>query len=156
MTDIARQGGPLQVIRLPGNRATVTGSPGRVAVALDLFRRDGQLVSATDPVPTADGGVLVTVKLLPAVPAPPAPAPRPASRWTPRTVVALAAVIGAVLVSCGALGLRGLAMAGAWVGAHGTLLLGLVAVVAAAAVVLIVNAASGGRLVEVFVRVRVK
>jgi hypothetical protein len=148
MTDVVRQP-EVQVMWLSDTRATITGPLPRVDAAIGVLRRQGVLTKTTNPQPTADGGVLVTVSVLPAV-----REPRPAatSPWTPRIVTVLAAIIGAVLISCGVLALRGLA----WVGSHGQLLLGLATVVVLGALCAVVNAVTGGRLVEVFVRVRVK
>jgi hypothetical protein len=151
MTEIVRQS-ELQIMWLDDRRATLTGPAGRVGAALAQLRGDGSLARATDPLPTGNGGVLVTVTVFPAAPAVPAAAPRSASAWTPRIVLALVAVIGAVLITCGVLALRGLA----WVGAHGPLLLGLAVLAAAAVAFAALNAMTGGRLVEVLVRVRVK
>lgn len=150
MSEIVRQA-DLQVMWLDDRRATLTGPANRVGSAIAKLRADGRLARTTDPVPTGDGGVLVTVTVLPALPERRA-APPAASAWTPRIVTVLVAVVGAVLITCGALALRGLS----WVGAHGPLLLGVAAVLLLAAIFGAVNTISGGRLVEVLVRVRVK
>ena len=112
MTDVARQP-ELQVMRLSDTRVSITGPLPRVNTALSLLREEGRLVTTTDPQPTADGGVLVTVKVLSAVAPQPPVGPAP-SAWTPRIVTILAAIVGTVLISCGVMALHGLA----WVGAH--------------------------------------
>lgn len=145
MTDVVRQGA-LQVIRLPGNRATITGPPARVALALDRLGFEGRLAGATNPVPTGDGGVLVTVRLVPdPVPAAAAP-PRPASWWTPARVVLVAVVALVVLgtVAVGAL------LALSWIGAHWPIVVVIVAALA------LLGRGIAGRAVQVIVSVTVR
>lgn len=151
MTDVVRTD-ELSVVWLDDRRVMLSGPPARVGAAVVALREAGRLVRTNNPAPTGTGGVLVTVTVIPETP-PAAPAPPPAaSPWTPRIVLALAAIVGAVFITCGVLALRGLA----WAGAHERLLLGLAAVIVLGALCLVVNAVTGGRLVEVVVRVRVK
>lgn len=81
-----------ELVLLPGDQATITGTPAEVGAALVELRRRGQLVGATAPVPTGIAGqVLVNARLLPAVQRT-TPAPR---RHVPGWVWATAAA-GAV------------------------------------------------------------
>ncbi len=57
-----------EVVLLPGDRATLTGTPGEIGQLLAGIRGSGQLVSSTTPVPTGvPGQVLVNVRLAPRV-----------------------------------------------------------------------------------------
>lgn len=55
-----------EVVHLPGDRATITGTVGDVGQILARLQHGGRLVSATAPVPTGVPGiVLVNVRLVP-------------------------------------------------------------------------------------------
>lgn len=78
-----------EVVHLPGDRATITGTVGDVGQALAGLQRGGRLVSATAPVPTGVPGiVLVNVRL---VPSPRVHRQAPVRRRLPRQAVAVAA-----------------------------------------------------------------
>lgn len=55
-----------EVVLLPGNRATLTGTPAEVGQLLAAIQGTGRLVSSTTPAPTGvPGQVLVNVRLAP-------------------------------------------------------------------------------------------
>jgi hypothetical protein len=145
MSDLVRQGA-VQVLRLPGNRATITGPPARVALAVNTLGAEGRLAGATNPVPLGDGGVLVTVRLvvpdLPAVTAP----PPPESWWTPARVAIVA------VASLAALGtiIAAVALALSWLAAHWLVILAIGTVAA------LLGRGFLGRAVHVIVSVTVR
>lgn len=145
MTDVVRQGA-LQVIRLPGNRATITGPPARVALALDQLGFEGRLAGATNPVPTGDGGVLVTVRLVPDVALVAVVASPAASWWTPRRAAVAGAIAAVVLAVIGTAGFLALS----WVAAH------WVVILVALAVLAFLGRPVVGRAVQVIVSVTVR
>ncbi len=90
-----------EIVHLPGDRATITGSPGEVGQALATIQRTGRLISSSLPVPTGvPGQVLVNCRLVPLAVRGPATRPAPARRRLPRWAfwtiigVAVAAVAG--------------------------------------------------------------
>jgi hypothetical protein len=125
MTEIARIGS-VEVLRLPGDRATLAGPLPELQALLDRIRRAGQLAAASTPVPDGrPGWYTVTVRLLPAQPAAAAP---PAGFWTGRRVAVAAGAGAGVLTALGVLGYLALT----WVAAH---LAGVLAVLVLAALI---------------------
>lgn len=115
------------VIPLGADRWTVTGTIAQVRAALEALTVAGQLVHASDLVPTGvPGRVLTTVKLLPPVQRSPRPARR---RLRPGAIATLAAG-GAVVLGAGvwaAVELVDELLAHIWVVIVATALLGLLA-----------------------------
>ena len=126
-----------EVVRLPGDRATITGSVGEVGQMLARLQDTGRLVSATMPTPTGVvGQVLVNVRLAPQQ-REPARRRTPRRRMSRRTVVAIAAAaLGGVAIA-GWLLLRVLSA----IAEHAATLLGALLLVA---VVLVVIGKAGG------------
>ena len=126
-----------EVVRLPGDRATITGSVGEVGQMLARLQETGRLVSATMPALTGiDGQVLVNVRL--------APRPRvtrqhPARRRMSRRAVG-AVVVGAV-AGAGIAGWLLLRMLSA-IAEHAATILGALLLVAV--VLVVIGKASGG------------
>lgn len=91
-----------EMVRLPGDRATITGTLGEVGQALAHLQNTGRLVSATAPTPTGlHGQVLVNVRL---VPRPQAHAVRPAPERRQLSTGAVVAIVSGVVVVLGGLG----------------------------------------------------
>ncbi len=81
----ARCGG--EVVLLPHDRATLTGTPGAVGQLLAAIQGTGRLVSTTTPVPTGvPGQVLVNIRLAPRIQAHAARPARP-RRKLPRWAI---------------------------------------------------------------------
>lgn len=97
-----------EIVHLPGDRATLTGTPGDVGQLLATIQRTGRLVSSSLPVPTGvPGQVLVNCRLLPLVVRSTAARPTPVRRRLPRwafwsiigTAVAVVAGLGWLVYS---------------------------------------------------------
>jgi hypothetical protein len=140
MSEVARIRGA-EVVRLGHDRAAISGSLGQVGAVLDLLRRAGELAAASDPVPDGrPGHVLVTVRLLPVLPATAPPAPF----WTPRRAAALAA---AGVAALGLLGVAGWLLL-TWLAAH------LAAVVAVLVAVAVLVGLAGPRACKIVITVK--
>lgn len=97
MTEIERA----QIVRLPGGRATITGTVDQVGVMVARLESTGRLVSTTMPVPTGvPGQVLVNVGLVPRVRQAARPAPL-RRHLSGRTVGLIAVGVGGAVVGLG-------------------------------------------------------
>lgn len=149
----AFEGDAPQILRLGPDRVSIAGTMAQVNRVVGDLRQRGQLAKCSDPQPNGTGGVLVTVRVLPREVALPAPEPQRKMRWSRNWVLGVAGGVATVLALCG-LAVRAAFL---WAAAHaagiGTAILGVVVLIAALTVA---NAVTGGRIVEVFVRVKVK
>lgn len=131
--------GAVQVLRLPGDRYTLTGSVTQVSAVVEDLGASGRLYAVSDPAPAGDGQILVTVRLAPA--GTPGHAVAPARH--PRRLAVLAGVVAVVTAGLGWLVWAVLT----WIAAHLAVLVG--AGVAVAAVGLL----GGGRVCKTVVTV---
>jgi hypothetical protein len=80
--EVQRRGMRVQVVRLPGDRAMVTGTPAAVGDALMRLQRAGRLASSTTPQPNGEPGqVMATCRLLPELQRLPVPRRRRLAGW---------------------------------------------------------------------------
>lgn len=133
----------VQVLRLPGNRATLTGPADHIGQILDELNQRGTLVDTSDPQPDGRPGyVVVTLHLrLPQATTPqtavttrlaniaPAGTLRTSSAFRVGRAVAIAAVVAAVLTVLGMVVWAVIALT-AWVVAHLALILGALVLLA--------------------------
>jgi len=136
MSEIVRRPGLPEVVRLPGNQASVTGTMAEVGTVLNQLHAGGHL-AAIPPAPVetrVPGQYRAVVKLAPLPAAVAEPAPKP-SFWTPRRVAYAAAGVLAVLALCGVAAVVALS----WLAAHWAPIL------VVAAVLLLAAGGIGGR-----------
>ncbi len=88
--------GRVQAVRLPGNRAALTGTLAEVAPLLAALRRAGTLAAMSNPTPVDATRVLVTVRLRPRTTLATPATPHRRGRWRTATV---ATGIGLVLAA---------------------------------------------------------
>src|SRR5688572_5952980 len=89
-----------EFVRLPGDCASLTGTPGQVGQMLAHIQSTGRLVSSSLPVPTGvPGQVLINVRLIPRqrTQARPAPVRRGLPRWAICSIVGTALALAAGL-----------------------------------------------------------
>jgi hypothetical protein len=153
MNEIARTPAEPQILRLGADRASVSGTITQVNGVVERLRAAGRLASVSNPVPNGlPGGVLVTVRVLSPQRRLPATTPQRRTRWSRNWILAAISAVLVVLVLCG-LALRAAFL---WTAAHAATIGSVALVLVVLGVVALANGLSGGRIVDVFVRVKVK
>jgi hypothetical protein len=153
MNEIARTPAEPQILRLGPDRASVSGTVEQVSGVVERLRAAGRLATVSDPVPNGTpGGVLVTVRMLSPQRRLPATTPQRRTRWTRNRILAAVGAVAVVLVLCG-LALRAAFL---WTVAHAATIGSVALMLVVLGVVALANSLSGGRIVDVLVRVKVK
>jgi hypothetical protein len=131
MSDVARRPGLPAIVRLPGNRVSLTGSEAEISVVLAQLEERAMLAKVPPaPVETrVPGRYRIVAQLAATDPSAAAEPEAKPSFWTTRRAVCAAAAVVAVLALCGAAAVVALS----WLAAHWAPILVVVVVLLVAA-----------------------